>query len=793
VNNNFGESKMKKIDIILVFGIVILFFSMATISCFGVNSSIDQSDDIVFNFIFSNPKIEKITLKNTTYDRITIKELQNTNDYRTSCLPVKPVRILLPQGRDLENIEVYVSDRISLGTDFDIELGSRLIHINSLQMQNTISSTPVEKNQYLESTSLYEIIGFHSFRGFSILYLNLYPVQYSSNTGELSYYEDIKLIIKTKDSQVNRAFRGLSIDYEYVRYLVDNPSYIDSYLADYAYKPVSTETHDYVIITNSELKNSNGEYTLQDLMNHKASKGLNPTIVTVEEIVSNPEYSVDGTWGDANPGNPFYQNDISSNLLLFNDIPAKIRNFIRYAYMEWSTNYVLLAGDADVIVEDDNIIPLRGLFANESGLPLSNTVGEEEDDIPSDVYFACLDGNFNYDMDEHFGESSDRNDLEAIDEADLLAEIWVGRACADSEEEVSNFVMKTLAYEQSSYPYLSEILFLGEYLGSNFYTPWGGDYKDQMEHLVSSKFNLNKLYDRDHPDNNWNPIEEVINAISASPQHIINHDGHGNHYYIFKTSGDEIRKFTNEKYFFLYSHSCLTGSFDNYNCWHGYLEYDCIAEILTCEIPYGAFACILNARYGLGSEDKPEAPSGIYDESFFEALFTENIRELGRASHYSKEDNIWRIDENGMRWCYYQTNLFGDPELSIKNPNKVPSKPTIDGPRRGKPDVEYDFKFTSVDPDGDDVYYDVQWEETAEIITYGPFPSAEEVTLSHSWSKRGTHTIKGKARDVYFGESDWATLTVSMSKTKIYYPEIMSCLFEKLPFLYPLLKYLIEK
>ena len=109
--------------------------------------------------------------------------------------------------------------------------------------------------------------------------------------------------------------------------------------------------------------------------------------------MSNPDFEVSGKWGDANPFNPFYLSEITENLELFDDIPAKIRNFIRHAYMDWQTDYVLLGGDADVIVEDDNIVPFRGLFADEDGLPLDvGRLYHEEDDIPSDVYYACLDG-----------------------------------------------------------------------------------------------------------------------------------------------------------------------------------------------------------------------------------------------------------------------------------------------------------------------------------------------------------------------------------------------------------------
>ena len=116
----------------------------------------------------------------------------------------------------------------------------------------------------------------------------------------------------------------------------------------------------------------------------------------------------------------------------------------------------------------------------------------------------------------------------------------------------------------------------------------------------------------------------------------------------------------------------MAGGFDNPG------GYDCIAEYFTVGSPYGAFGVIMNARYGLGSEDSLDSPSQFLDESFFKALFTENIRQIGKANHYSKEDNIWRINENGVRWVYYETNLFGDPEISIKNPNESNINITIE-------------------------------------------------------------------------------------------------------------------
>ena len=457
--------------------------------------------------------------------------------------------------------------------------------------------------------------------------------------------------------------------------------------------------------------------------------------------------------------------------------------------MDWGTEYVLLGGDADVINEEENIIPLRGLFANESGLPLGPLAEEEEDDIPSDVYYACLDGNYNYDCDDHFGECADRNDHEEIDEADLYCEVYVGRACVDSEEEVSNFVMKTIAYQTSGGSYLSKILFIGEYLGYNFYTPWGGDYKDEMEYLIPSQYTLEKLYDRDDPENYWDPLE-LIQRLKDSPVQFINHDGHGNHDYILKMHSSSIKTLENDQFFFIYSHSCLTGSFDNWNCWSGYQEDDCIAEILTAELISGAYACILNARYGLGSEETIESPSGALDESFIKALFSENIRQLGPASHYSKEDNVWRIDENGIRWCYYQTNLFGDPHLSIKDANNAPETPTIDGPKIVIAGKEYPYTIFSADPEEHDLFYNIYI--NGEMLGWqGPYPSGEEISLEIAWPK-GLNTLEVQVKDALGAHGEPAILQIWAIRSKEVKNYNFLELIEEFPLLFKIINYLLR-
>ncbi|EMR73304.1 Peptidase family C25, partial [Thermoplasmatales archaeon SCGC AB-539-N05] len=749
--------------------IAILFGAVVFPSIVALNKK-SVNEKITLEHSFQKPLIKNIgTLKEPVY-KIEMPGLPNTNQYNEPRLPVKPLKILLPQGKDLEKIEVIPSGKTRLASTFNVELGSKVVPLTPnhqvIQKQKLIKSTK-EETHNLFSEVVYSNVGIHIFRGYPILHVNLFPVQYDQVSGKLYYYKHIELVIKTKDSSSYGAFRGLLQDRIIVTDLVDNPSYVSTYNHNNAQKETSSTNYDYIIITNDAFKNAAGEYTFQNLIDSKLNKGLTAGIFTVEEIVSNQDYWVDGKWGDNNPNNPFYRNETIDNSQLFNDKPAKIRNFIRHAYMDWNTSYVLLGGDADEIVPKNDIIPLRGLFADEEGLPLSGSLDYESDDIPSDVYYACLDGCFNYDNDFHFGECAEFNNDAEVDEADLYAEVWVGRCCADSAEEVSNFVMKTLWYAETADPYLSEIMFVGEDLGPAFYFQYGGDYKDMMEYLVPSTYNVHKLYDG--YDFTWYP-EDFINELYTVEPQIINHDGHGYTNYMLKMGSYNFYEFENEKPFFIYSHSCLTGSFDNYVPGGQYREEDCIAEIITCEIPYGAYACILNARYGLGSEDSMESPSGAYDESFYKALFMENIRELGRANHYSKEDNIWRIDENGMRWCYYQTNLFGDPELKIQDPVVKPDKPSKpSGPNSGKINTKQTYSTSTIDPQGDQVYYWFEWGGDANSGWIGPFNSGETCEANHTWTEKGVYQIKVKAKDIEGHESDWSeSLIISMPKNKNY-------------------------
>lgn len=98
--------------------------------------------------------------------------------------------------------------------------------------------------------------------------------------------------------------------------------------------------------------------------------------------------------------------------------------------------------------------------------------------------------------------------------------------------------------------------------------------------------------------------------------------------------------------------------------------------------------------------------------------------------------------------------------------NQAPEKPTITGKHRGKTGEEYQYFISSIDPEGGDVFYYINWSDGSETLYIGPYSSGEEVKVSHVWLEEKTYTIEAIAWDILNAESDKATFEISMPKAK---------------------------
>ena len=317
-----------------------------------------------------------------------------------------------------------------------------------------------------------------------------------------------------------------------------------------------------------------------------------------------------------------------------------VRNWIKNtAYSQWNTEYVLIGGD-------DTIFYPKSFWA---------WVTQGDDTIfaliPVDMYYGNLDA-----------------------WEDLTTEVYVGRAPVSTTTEATNFVNKTIAYENSMSSCLNKAYGMGEYLGSGGVSDYATDMLEQIrlggvyDGYYTSGFAADNwfdtsgnLYESDGYSWSWSDAAAVIN----SGVNTINHLGEGAYNHALQTDISGLSSLTNTDYFFLYSQASSAGWFIDCDCW---------AEAVV-KMESGAFAVVMNAKYGFAESDSTDGPSQRYNRPFWDALFGEGIRELGAMNAYSKEFNIPKIEDNGSRFVCYEENLFGDPAVQIhaEEPGPTPT------------------------------------------------------------------------------------------------------------------------
>lgn len=728
----------------------LLFSTTLLLMAFSSLAIADNEDMQILqlNYSFEKPLISSVEINNFIYDEVTLADCYTAGNPGEPNIPSRGAYILLPPMSELSNIRVEAEDKVSLGFGLNIEPIGELIPITNVKTTPKLVEDPdVYEKDKLYPGELYTKVGVYCSRGYNILVLLLHPLQYNPVSGELFYYKELKVTVETSSNGELGLFRGLEKDKIEAKNKVDNPDAVELYSPYEGNAPAFRDSYDLLILTTDSLQSG-----FIPLKNAHDADGLDTVIKTLTDVGSSD--------------------------------PEDIRDYISDAYYNWGVNYVLLGGDK-------NVIPARTLWVY--GLDEGTTPYETY--MPSDVYYSCLDGPYNYDGDDKWGEPTDG---EGGGDVDLMAEVYVGRACVDNMNDVNNFVSKTVTYitQDPELDYLSNVCFAGEYMGDYGIATWGGNYLDQMEDICSDDgyttqgvpsdiYTIDKLYDRDWPGNYWS-YTEIMDRIDDGV-HIINHLGHASYGYDMKMYSEDVYDLTNDEYCFIYSQGCMAGGFDDP------YGYDCIAEDFTVKTDTGAFAGIWNARYGFFWAYSTDGDSQRFQREYWDAVFGEMIPEIGRANSDSKEDNLAIITRSCIRWVFYETNLFGDPSLSFYEPPEVndpPETPDITGPFTGKPGEEYDFSFVSIDPNGDDVYYYIEWGDGDIEDWIGPYGSDEEITLSHTWYEADSYTIRAKAKDTDGAESIWGTFEITIEKSRSH-SILFQRILERFPNILAVLQYIL--
>ncbi len=674
---------------------------------------------ISMSYSFPEPHIVECQIEDSVFDQIIMEKLSSFSNPGEPCLPVKGASILLPADAIITGVAVEITEQIQLVPNNVVLPGSTPVPISSNQSPTIPEPNPViYTSDEMYPTTLFTQIGVYMARGYKIAIFRLNPVQYNPMGNVIWYYPEMKLTVTVETAgKQSHLYRGIPVDQEFIASKIDNAWMADHWYSNYSIE--ITEAYDLLILTSEEF--ADGFIPLKQAHDQR---GLRTEIKTLQDVSIIP--------GQINP--------------------ETIRSFIIDEYLQHGIEYVLLGGDAD-------IIPARMLWV--SGLDEGTQYYETL--LPADFYFSCLDGSFNGDGDDLWGEPTDG---EHGGDVDLIAEVFIGRACAGSIEEVGYFVNKSISYisMDPTNQILSKVLFAGEYLGDFGIASWGGNYLDLLINeshvdgyetvgIPASRFDIDTLYDRDHPSNDW-PAIELINRVNAGI-HMLNHDGHSYYGYNMKMGNSDVFQFKNEYPFFDYSVGCMAGGFDDPD------GYDCFAEYLTMKSEHGAFSAIMNARYGWFWSYSTDGDGTRFTREFWDAVFGENIVTISKANQDSKEDNIFLIDRSCMRWTFYELNLFGDPAIDFYV-SRPPEKPVLVGPNQGNPNIEYSYNLSTIDPENESVQFFIEFELGKGFWVGGIFSSGEIITIPWVWDEKGTFSVRAKARDIHGMESAWATLEVSL-------------------------------
>ena len=119
---------------------------------------------------------------------------------------------------------------------------------------------------------------------------------------------------------------------------------------------------------------------------------------------------------------------------------------------------------------------------------------------------------------------------------------------------------------------------------------------------------------------------------------------------------------------------------------------------------------------------------------------------------------------------------------AVEQENHPPDAPVIKGPIHGRVGITYEWTIVSTDLDGDHVTYYVDWgDECGGAEWHGPYPSGEEVTITHKYTFRNNFIINAMAEDEHGAGSDWTYFKFSTPRNRILHNSIIDWLLDRFP------------
>ena len=321
-----------------------------------------------------------------------------------------------------------------------------------------------------------------------------------------------------------------------------------------------------------------------------------------------------------------------------NDLAQAIRSFLRSAYELWGIRWAILAGDHEAI-------PMR----------MARVVTPSIEDIPTDSYYADLDGTWDRNGNGIYGE--------VADSLDMIADISVGRLSANTRAEATLMVNRALRYvtgvSASSVGQnllLAEVYFPQSWQTGQFINLDGAPRAESLLTRTPGCVATSRLYEN-YPTYPGSMPFTKASAMSAIAQgyHVVAHYGHGARSQLSFADGvitaTELAAIPSGD---------STALWLSNNCASAAIDFDCVAERMVRSSVGGTLAYVGSTRDAWPRND------AVVSKAIFEKLFGAAPLLLGDAVESARAMLLpaSRI-ESLERWGYFETVLLGVPSMGL--------------------------------------------------------------------------------------------------------------------------------
>lgn len=605
---------MKKILIFLVSILASCCFSFATAVTKSVELGYKQS---LFSFSYDSSGHLQIIPQDGIYAYD-----ENTDN---PGLPYFSVAVYVPDGQLYQNCNLIFSK--SLLYDNCVLAPASIPQPTSC----ITASETLRKASYADATypkNNVSYAGESTVGDSKIIYFKICPFVYDNANRKLYLAENAKLDITfQKSANIKKPSSNIPIGpgmAEQLTHLVVNPEDFFLNTNPGISMPSNIPALSYVIITSKALADS-----FIPLRNWKRQKGVWTDILTVENI----EQTYEGK-----------------------SLQEKIKRCLYDLHTKRGLSYVLLGGD-------DTVVPVR-YCRNTYVLPSG-------DKIPTDLYYSCFDGNFEWDANENgiYGEIEDG--------CSLIPNVYLSRLPVRTNSEVEIYSSRVISYEKMSNPdaYMNKMLMcgykLGSYYGSQSDSEYFGDklYNENVKGYWSGE--IKKLYDSYNDFGYSRVYNKSIQEQLSNGYTFADFTMHGAPWcYNMISEGyydtEDAAEQTNTGYTIITTIACSTNAFDG-NEVDGEYKEPCLSESFIRNPKSGIIAYLGCSREGWYTY-KSLGPSHQYEARFYKRLFTNscNGNNFGKVVALSKADLIPLCDwDNAERWVQFGLNPIGDSEMPV--------------------------------------------------------------------------------------------------------------------------------